>query len=59
MTAVLYTGDTMGIVKRWDLKLDNGRWSATLKDTIDHHRTRINELYYGGGYLWTGALDFL
>ncbi|KAF5330374.1 hypothetical protein D9619_005875 [Psilocybe cf. subviscida] len=56
-TAVLYTGDTMGIVKRWDLKLDNGRWSATLKDTIDHHRTRINELYYGGGYLWTASSD--
>lgn len=59
-SAILYTGDTMGVIKVWDLRLDTSapsapRWTTTLLKTINHHRTRINELRYGGGYLWTGA----
>jgi len=63
-SAILYTGDTMGVIKVWDLQKDDGfpsRWAATLKDTINHHRTRINELIYQNGHLWTGkfTLPFL
>jgi len=57
--AVLYTGDTMGIVKVWDLKKGSrppSRWTATLTHTHNHHRTRINELLYGNGQLWTGMV---
>lgn len=61
-TAILYTGDTMGIIKVWELKKEDGpnpRWIPTLADTISHHRTRINELYYGQGQLWTGDFSSL
>ncbi|KDR81442.1 hypothetical protein GALMADRAFT_134881 [Galerina marginata CBS 339.88] len=59
-SAILFTGDTMGIIKAWDLQKDSGpsaRWTAALKDTIDHHRTRINELIYANGELWTASAD--
>ncbi|KIM49295.1 hypothetical protein M413DRAFT_438480 [Hebeloma cylindrosporum] len=61
-SAILYTGDTMGVIKVWDMQKDNGtppRWTTTLKDTINHHRTRINELrYHQNGHLWTGRFAF-
>ncbi|KAJ3508667.1 hypothetical protein NLJ89_g5624 [Agrocybe chaxingu] len=59
-SAVLYTGDTMGVIKVWDLEKDSSsppRWNARLRSTINHHRTRINELRYGGGNLWTASAD--
>ncbi|PPQ78522.1 hypothetical protein CVT25_011794 [Psilocybe cyanescens] len=59
-SAILYTGDTMGIIKAWDLKKDSGsppRWNASLKQTLDHHRTRINDLVYKNGHLWTASAD--
>lgn len=59
-TAVLYTGDTMGIIKAWKLEKDNSepaRWTARLTDTFTHHRTRINELKYGNGLVWTASAD--
>jgi len=58
--AILYTGDTMGVIKVWDLQKDDGspsRWVATLKNTINHHRTRVNELVYQNGHLWTASSD--
>lgn len=57
-SAILFTGDTMGVIKVWNLQKDTGtppRWNATEKDAINHHRTRINELRYGNGQLWTGT----
>jgi hypothetical protein len=57
-SAVLYTADTMGVIKIWDLKKDSGvssRWRATLKGDLNHHRTRINEMLYGNDQLWTGT----
>ncbi|KAF4615494.1 hypothetical protein D9613_002900 [Agrocybe pediades] len=59
-SAILFTGDTMGVIKVWVLVKDSGsppRWNATLKDTIDHHRTRINDLVYKNGQLWTASAD--
>ncbi|KAF9472775.1 WD40 repeat-like protein [Pholiota conissans] len=56
-SAILYTGDTMGVIKVWDLQLADARWKATLIKTINNHRTRINELRYGHGHLWTASSD--
>lgn len=56
-TAVLYTGDSMGVIKIWDLAKESGespRWKSTLKAELKHHRTGINEMRFGGGQLWTG-----
>lgn len=62
--ARLYTADTMGVIKAWDLELAAGaeesgkgapgRWRAVLRDELAHHRTRINDMVYGHGQLWTG-----
>ena len=57
-SAVLYTADTMGVIKIWDLKKESEVspwWRCTLKDELTHHRTRINEMLYGNGQLWTGT----
>jgi len=55
--AVLYTGDTMGVINVWNLNKGSSRWTATLTHTYEHHRTRINELLYGNGQLWTASAD--
>ncbi|KAH9484171.1 putative WD repeat-containing protein [Psilocybe cubensis] len=58
--AILYTGDTMGVIKSWDLIRESGspsRWKAIHKQTINHHRTRINDLWYKNGQLWTASAD--
>lgn len=56
-SAILYTADTMGVIKIWELTKDQSTppvWRSTLKSELNHHRTRINELYFGNGQLWTG-----
>lgn len=58
--AVLYTADTMGTIKVWDLTLENGpspRWRSTLRTELGHHRTKINEMMIGHGQLWTASAD--
>ena len=57
-SAVLYTADTMGIIKVWQLNKESGdssRWRAALKRELKHHRTKINEILYGNGQIWTGT----
>lgn len=54
-SAVLYTADTMGAIKVWDVELEDG-WRARLREELGHHRTGINEMVYGNGQLWTGEL---
>ncbi|KAI0374744.1 WD40 repeat-like protein [Pilatotrama ljubarskyi] len=59
-SAVLYTADTMGVIKVWDIKKDDGtppRWQSTLVEELKHHRTRINDMVYGNGQLWTASTD--
>ncbi|OSD01656.1 WD40 repeat-like protein [Trametes coccinea BRFM310] len=59
-SAVLYTADTMGIIKVWDVKKDDGappRWQCTLLEELKHHRTRVNAVVYGNGQLWTASSD--
>ncbi|KAJ6488631.1 WD40-repeat-containing domain protein [Mycena vitilis] len=59
-TAILYTGDSMGAIKIWDLVKESGeapRWKSTLKAELNHHRTGVNEMRFGGGQLWTASSD--
>lgn len=50
-------------MKVWDLqKEDNtplSRWKSTLKDDLNYHRTRVNEMVVGQGYIWTGRQNLL
>jgi hypothetical protein len=51
----------MGIIKAWELQKEDGvpiRWRAIQKDEFNYHRTRINEVVYGNGQLWTGVRLF-
>ncbi|KAG5645892.1 hypothetical protein DXG03_005039 [Asterophora parasitica] len=55
-SAILYTADTMGVIKSWILTTEGGpspRWRGSLQEELGHHRTRINEMLYGNGHLWT------
>ncbi|KAJ7273244.1 WD40-repeat-containing domain protein [Mycena rebaudengoi] len=59
-SAVLYTGDSMGIIRIWDLVKEGGaapRWKSTLKTELNHHRTGINEMLVGRDQLWTASSD--
>ncbi|KAF8078130.1 WD40-repeat-containing domain protein [Lyophyllum atratum] len=59
-SAILYTADTMGVIKSWILRKEGGpspRWTGTLQEELNHHRTRINEMLYGNGHLWTASSD--
>jgi WD40 repeat protein len=55
---VLFTADTMGVIKAWDVVKDSTDgppiWRSTLRDDLEGHRTRINEIVYGNGHLWSG-----
>ncbi|KZT11436.1 WD40 repeat-like protein [Laetiporus sulphureus 93-53] len=57
---VLYTADTMGIIKVWKLTKEADQaagWRSTLQEELTYHRTRINEMLYGHGQLWTASSD--
>ncbi|ETW85708.1 hypothetical protein HETIRDRAFT_443591 [Heterobasidion irregulare TC 32-1] len=50
----------MGMIKAWDLSRQGGDrpiWRSTLRDDLGYHRTRVNELMYGDGHLWTASSD--
>lgn len=57
----LFTADTMGQVKVWMLEKEEGRegeevrWRATLLHELAQHRTKVDELWFGAGMLWTGT----
>lgn len=56
-SAILYTADTMGIIKIWDLTYEDTtppRWISALRTEYNYHRTKINEMIVGYGQLWTG-----
>lgn len=59
-TGVLYTADTMGIVKAWNLEKEEGtpiRWRATVRTEFKHHRTGVNDMIFGADQLWTASSD--
>ncbi|KAI0313627.1 WD40 repeat-like protein [Amylostereum chailletii] len=57
----LFTSDSMGTIKAWDLRKegDDGRpiWKSTLKADLPSHRTGVNEVIYGDGHLWSASTD--
>ena len=61
-SAILYSADTMGLLKIWLLERDKTtddvppRWRTTLRENLTHHRTRINQMVLHNGYIWTGKL---
>jgi WD40 repeat protein len=59
-SAILYTADTMGVIKIWELEKEgsspSSRWRSTLIKELNHPRTRINEMVVGNGHIWTGLL---
>jgi len=58
---VLFTADTMGVIKVWDVVKDSTDgppiWRSTLRGDLSGHRTRINEIVYGNGHLWSASAD--
>ncbi|TFK54822.1 WD40 repeat-like protein [Heliocybe sulcata] len=60
-TGVLYTADTMGIIRVWALSKEEAvtpaRWQATQKAEYGHHRTGINDMVHGAEQLWTASSD--
>ncbi|KAG9318250.1 WD40-repeat-containing domain protein [Chiua virens] len=59
-SVTLMTADTMGVIKIWKLDKESGtnpRWRGDVQDTLNHHRTRITEIRYGDGQIWTASSD--
>lgn len=59
-SAALYTADTMGVIKIWNVTKENGSspcWRITLQKELPIHQGRINEIFYGNGQLWTASED--
>ncbi|KAI9446670.1 WD40 repeat-like protein [Lactarius indigo] len=58
---VLFTADTMGVINVWDVVKDSTEdrpiWRGSLRDELKYHRTRINEIVYGDGHLWSASSD--
>lgn len=56
--AVLYTADTMGIIRLWDITKEDvdasSPWKIKLAGELKHHRTRVDDMIHGDGHLWTG-----
>lgn len=60
-SVTLMTADTMGVIKIWKLERESGpnpRWRSDLQDTLDCHRTRVTEILYGAGQIWTGKIEY-
>ncbi|PIL23862.1 transporter [Ganoderma sinense ZZ0214-1] len=59
--AVLYTADTMGIIRAWDITKEDDeaspQWKIKLVDELKHHRTRVDDMVHGDGHLWTASTD--
>ena len=56
-SAILFTADTMGVIKVWELERQYGgtpHCRATLKTELGSHRTGVNDLWVGNGLVWSG-----
>ena len=64
-SAILYTADTMGIIKVWELTKESPssespqppRWQTRQTTELNYHRTKVNDMHYGAGQLWTASAD--
>ncbi|KAI0273810.1 WD40 repeat-like protein [Gloeopeniophorella convolvens] len=59
---VLFTADTMGAIKVWDVARDSTAgarpiWRSTPRTELPRHRTGVTELAYGDGHLWSASAD--
>lgn len=57
--STLYTADTMGVIMAWNITkevMSDGDIivRAEKLQQLDHHRTRINDMWIDKGLLWTG-----
>lgn len=59
-TAVLFTADTMGVIKVRNPEKQTGADGKPsirprpASDDLKYHRTRINQIVYGDGHVWSG-----
>ncbi|KAL1683551.1 WD40-repeat-containing domain protein [Schizophyllum commune] len=59
-SATLYTADTMGIIRLWELTKQDTEpqyWRSALKREFTHHRTGVNDLHVAPEYMWTASTD--
>ncbi|KAI0047961.1 WD40 repeat-like protein [Auriscalpium vulgare] len=60
-TYVLFTADSMGVIKVWRIRRDDAEMHPRVRaepiDELVYHRTGINELVYGNGHVWTASTD--
>lgn len=53
----LYTTDSMGLVKVWQLERtygDNAACRATFEADLESHRTGVTDIWVGSGLVWSG-----
>ena len=56
-SCTLFTADTMGVINVWELERwygDASSCRATLKTSISCHRTGVNDIWVGKGFMWSG-----
>ncbi|EJD53269.1 WD40 repeat-like protein [Auricularia subglabra TFB-10046 SS5] len=57
----LFSADSAGTIKVWRLDRQYGvsaNCKAVLETELKGHRTGINEMWHGGGLLWTASTDY-
>ncbi|KIJ44229.1 hypothetical protein M422DRAFT_67525 [Sphaerobolus stellatus SS14] len=59
-SGTLYTTDTLGLVKAWDLERtpgDKPSCRTTFKADLESHRTGVTDVWIGNGYVWSASKD--
>ena len=51
----LYTADSMGVIKIWQLERGEGSCRGILQGELTGHRVGVTEMWVGQGGVWTGA----
>jgi hypothetical protein len=46
----------MGVIKVWHIeRIGDGNWRCTMESEHRHHRTKVQDMVFGAGWLWTGT----
>jgi len=59
-SGMLYTADTMGVIKIWELRREYGPTPTcriTFRFELQDHRTGINDVWVGNGFVWSASSD--
>ncbi|KAF8516915.1 WD40-repeat-containing domain protein [Hysterangium stoloniferum] len=59
-SGMLYTADTMGVIKVWEVQREYGptpTCRTTLRSELQDHRTGINDVWVGNGFVWSASSD--